>query len=118
LSHLKTAIAVLAIIAATIAVSAGIIMFTSNSISNMRITDGTVVSKKFVEEHTGDKRHCVPVGRIMSCSTRPTHYDDRWEVVITKEKDGKPVSRGIEVTEDQYNSLNEGDYFNSEPDAQ
>jgi hypothetical protein len=118
LSHLKTAIAVLAIIAATIAVSAGIIMFTGKSISDMHIKDGTVVSKRFVEEYTKDERHCIPVGRIMSCSTRPTYHDDYWEVVITNEKDGKPVSRGIEVTEDQYNSLNEGDYFNSEPDAQ
>jgi hypothetical protein len=118
LSHLKTAIAVLAIIAATIAVSAGIIMFTGSYLSNMHIKDGTVVSKKFTEEHTGNKRHCVPVGRGVSCSTRPAHYDDRWEVVITNEKDGKTVSRGVEVTEDQYNSLNEGDYFNSEPDTQ
>jgi len=105
--------------AAIILVCILLIMSNSKQSAEINFKEGTVVSKKFVEEHTKNTRHCDTfTGKVLLCSTRPTHYDDYWEVVITKEKNGEPVSRGIEVSEDQYNSLNEGDYFNSEPDRQ
>jgi hypothetical protein len=118
MKYLKTTMAVLAVIVATVLIVAMIITLTGKTISEIGISDGTVVSKKFIEEHTADKRHCVFTGRVMSCSTRPAHYDDYWQVVITKEEDGEPVFSVIEVTEAQYNSLNEGDYFDSKPNSE
>jgi hypothetical protein len=81
------------------------------------VVAGTVTGRQFIKEHSERHTRCTSI-RPMICTPRTTHYDDEWQVQLTiKGEGGEPVSSWVEVSEQQYETLEEGDYFNSKPDT-
>lgn len=75
---------------------------------------GTVVDKKFTPEHTTTTYSTHRVGKTMMTTPIRHHHNDAWSIKIQKEEDGKIKECWVNVTEEKYNQLQIGDYYDKE----
>lgn len=75
---------------------------------------GTIVDKKFTPEHTTTTFVVHRVGKSMVTTPVSHHHNNTWSIKIQKEEDGKVKECWINVTEETYNQLQIGDYYNEE----
>lgn len=75
---------------------------------------GTVVDKKFTPEHTTTTYTTHRVGKMFVSTPIRHHHNDTWSIKIQKEEDGKIKECWVNVTEEKYNEIQIGDYYNEE----
>lgn len=78
------------------------------------VKKGTIVDKKFTPEYTTHGYTHGRVGKVMTSVPYTNHYSATWSIKIQKEEDGKVKECWINVTEETYNQLQIGDYYNEE----
>lgn len=76
------------------------------------VREGTVVDKDFIPEHTTHGTRMVRVGKVTTCQPYTIHHRDVWKIKIQKkDENDKILECWIDVTEEEYNKYEIGDYF-------
>lgn len=78
------------------------------------VTEGTVTEKKFDEAHTTYTTYCA--GKPMVCRPLPVLHNDEWDMNLSSfNEKGEVITRWVEVSEEVYNDIPVGAYYDSKP---
>lgn len=75
------------------------------------VKKGMIVDKKFTPEHTTHGTIVHKVGTVIVTTPTTHHHEDEWSIKIQKEENGKIKECWVNVTEEKYNQLQIGDYY-------
>ncbi|AJD93267.1 hypothetical protein JMA_39490 (plasmid) [Jeotgalibacillus malaysiensis] len=77
------------------------------------ISEGTIVEKKFTPAHVETSTSVVMSGKVAVPITNTNHVPDTWEIRVEgfNPETERTESRKVKVTKEEYENLNEGDYY-------
>lgn len=79
-----------------------------------KVTAGEVTDKQFTAEHVSTYTYFIHTGKTSIPMIRHIRVPDCWAIEITGIVDGEEKSSTYEVTEEVYNSLEIGDWYEAE----
>lgn len=77
------------------------------------VTEGTIVEKNFKAKHPITSTSVVISGKVLVPVTNTIYVPDKWKITIEgiNPKTKETESRTVKVTKEEYEKLNEGDYY-------